>query len=130
MRKFVFALMLATPLSVAAAADHPFIGQWTRGDTASCASDALTMFIRERTIEQHEELCRITSMRKISKLADSGYRVHLVCKPPGAAYATDVVLALMQANELHGPLLVSTDLTTGIVRTYQRCPRSRNALLQ
>jgi len=120
-------LLAASLYAEAVATDaNPFIGHWTSGDFSSCvpsyASDVLSIKISDRQIEMFEQGCDIKSIRKISKLAESGYRLRLLCHEPSSKYSSDVVLALVAKSPLHGELLVRFDQATGIVTTYQCCP--------
>ncbi len=128
MRRLLIAgiLMASLCVNAAAAEGNPFIGRWTSGDLATCspgyASDVLTIKIDERQIEMFEQGCDIRSMRKISKLAESGHRLRLLCRAPNAKHLDEIQLTLVKKSPLHGDLLVRSDLATGIVTTYQRCP--------
>ncbi len=120
-------LLVALGETVAVAADvNPFVGHWTQGVLETCApsyaSDVLSIKISERQIEMFEQGCDIQSMKKISNLADSGYRLRLSCKGASSSHFVDTQLNLLRKSPLHEVLLVRADLATGIVYTYQRCP--------
>ena len=113
--------------TAAAAADpNPFIGHWTQGVLETCApgyaSDVLSIEVGEKKIEMFELGCDIQSIRKISKLADSGYRLRLLCKGASPSHFIDTQFNLLKKSPLHDAMLVRADQTTGIVFTYQRCP--------
>ena len=128
MRELVCAGVFVAALCAGAAAaeGNPFIGHWTSGDLASCApsyaSDVLSIKVSERQIDMFEQGCDIQSIRKISKLAESGYRLRLLCREGSTTTRQDIMLALVAKSPLHGDLLVRFDQSTGIVPTYQRCP--------
>jgi len=85
-------------------------------------ADGLTFKIGDEQLENDEQGYDIRSIRKISKPADSAYRLRLVCRIGSEAHADEMVLALVAKSPLHGEMLVRFDQANGIVRTYRRCP--------
>ena len=133
MTRLLVAISLAAALITAASAGaakdigNPFIGHWTSGDAESCApgyaNDVLSIKIAERQIQLDEESCDIRSIRKISNLPASGYRLKLMCKAPSTRYASEMILAFARETPFHPEILVRLDLAAGVAFTYRRCPK-------
>jgi hypothetical protein len=126
-RRLLCALSVAAALCTPVAADNnPFVGHWTSGELKTCAppyaADELTFKISEKQLEMDEQGCEIQSIRKISKLAESGYRLRLLCRMGSEEHADEIVLALIAKSPLHGELLMRFNVSSGIATTFQRCP--------
>jgi hypothetical protein len=119
-------LLAALASDASAQAKNPFVGRWTQGDAASCApgsaSDEVSIKIAEKRIELVEESCEIRSIRKMSKLPSSGYRLRLACQEASRKHAADMLLTLARQTPFHDELLVRIDLDDGVAFTYRRCP--------
>jgi len=126
-RRLLCALSITAALCVPAAGEsNPFVGHWTSGELKTCAppyaADELTFKISETQLDMGEQGCEIRSIQKISKLADSGYRLRLLCRIGSEEQADEIVLARIRKSPLHGELLMRFDVPSGIVTTFQRCP--------
>ena len=127
-------LFLALAVCASATASHavrsetsnPFVGQWTVGDRDTCQaageSDEARITIQPRRIILYEGFCDIRSMRKISPLRDSAYRLRVHCTEEGRRRRSEMLLALALRNSFHHDILVRVDRDSGVVFTYQRCP--------
>jgi hypothetical protein len=127
----VASLLLIASLATAAA-ENPFVGTWTVGDRESCKapgdSDEARITITDKRITLYEGYCDIRAMRKITpRLADSAYRLRLICKQEGERSRPTMLLALTRETSFHPPILVRVDEPDGVVITYQRCPAVRHA---
>ena len=127
--RLIIVLALATPViasgAAGAAPDNPFLGQWTTGDRDTCKapgdSDEARITIEPRRIILYEGFCDIRSMRKISPLQDSAWRLRVHCTEEGKKRNTEMLLGLPRKKSFHDDILVRVDRDSGVVFTYQRC---------
>ena len=104
---------------------NPLVGQWTIGDRDTCQaagdSDEAGITIGPRRIILYEGFCDIRSMRKISRLRDSAWRLRVRCTEEGPRRRTEMLLKVTRKTSFHDEILVRVDRGTGVVFTYQRC---------
>jgi hypothetical protein len=129
--RFILLLALAASLMTVGAAlgeaSNPLVGQWTVGDRDTCRapgdSDEARITIQPRRIILYEGYCNIRSMRKISPLQDSAWRLRVHCTEEGTKRRGEMLLALTRKTSFHDDILVRIDRDSGVVFTYQRCPQ-------
>jgi hypothetical protein len=129
-RVVIVALALTTLLVAAAAASsepaNPLVGQWTVGDRDTCKapgdSDEARITIQPRRIILYEGFCDIRSMRKMSPLPDSAYRLRVHCTEEGRHDRREMLLKVTRRTSFHDRILVRVERDSGVVFTYQRCP--------